>query len=96
MPKESSQRLVSSAPPHHGHAASQRRRGSDNHSGSLGAQPGNDNAALLPGGKSQGSARLLQGHEVGPAKDPVRTRARSLRGEKRGSTDNGRIINELS
>jgi len=41
-------------------------------------------------------ARLLQGHEVGPAKDAVRTRTRPLRGEKRGSTDNGRSINELS
>jgi len=72
--KECPERLVSSAPAHDGHAASQRRRRSDDHSGPLGAQPGDDNAALLPGRKSQGPARLLQGHEVGPAKDAVRNK----------------------
>ena len=67
--KKQAERLLPSASPHHGHAASQRRCGPCYHPGPSGAWPDYHNPALLLGSEPQGPTRLLQGHGGGLAKD---------------------------
>ncbi len=78
--KERAERLVSSASPHHGHAASQRRCGPCYHPGPPGAWPDYHDPALLPGSEPQGPTRLLQGHGGGLAKDAGTEKRRTTKG----------------